>query len=1025
MKTQKDFTTRITYRLTSMAPFISFIIFCVIFTNNLFAETLPVRPPGTPNTRFEISTLAQLRWLSEGDGTSDTINTKRRKWHYVLTANIDATDTKYWNIADHDNDDKTPDVAMGFYPIGHYNSTPTRFQGSFDGQGHTISNLYIYRQTMSGDHAGLFGSVETDYFIRNVTVYNIDFTCKYGGALISRLHKGDISNCHTSGQLNASWGGIGGLIGNISYMVDNSSVLITDCSSSCNVTAISVNDNSTSTIGGLIGEATADGSSGEFISIMNCTATGEINGSKKISHVGGMFGTLRDSVYVENCTSTGDVYGAINVGGFAGYSAGGEVMQNCHALGKVTNNSDLTGNNRFGGFIGNLGSNTLINNCSATGSEVRAELSTLVGGFIGECSFGTNTIIKNSYTTCNVSGKSDIGGFIGYGGENTTIKNCYSTGNVQATMNYVGGFAGRSPKVTINCVAYGDVLGENSSYAGGFFGRGSGDKVENCFAYGEVEGLDNVGGFAGDCGTDTVNNCHAQQNMVVGGKYVGGFCGTLSGSFMVSNCTAEASTVGTGDYVGGFVGGNGSNILNSWASGSASTPGNYVGGFIGGQENGTSTQCYATGNASGNNNVGGFAGKGNKMEQCFATGSAIGNNYIAGFAGYGSIYTDDCFASGAVICNGNYGSGFGNRGEITNSYTSSLISGSGENIAGLVGWISSSSSSSCYFDSAYNLNLQGTANGQNLNNHKGMLTEQFVYQTNFTNWDFSSTWQIGTIATIDMYPRPYHQWYFNRNAEAIPFTSLQIKNQMSVTETGHNQNSIQIIMPFNYDITSLALEFELQEGTVLVINDSVQISGVTLNDFSRPVICYFITVANKSADSRQEDSANEAQMWMIEVENDKYQITFNYTGEGQVLGDTLQYIQKDSTTTEVLAIPASGYMFSEWVDQSGNSFSNDNLLVVSNIIGNGDYTALFELKTSTHNLELGSFRSYPLPCYNTLKVEFAKQYVGKLEIYSVSGAKVKEVNIKNTQSETIDVSGLQQGMYIIRTNNDCIKIIKQ
>lgn len=1020
MKKYNVFQFRFIYTLTTMATYFAIAAFCIFFTGNTQAQTQSteskanlrgIAGAGTLANPFQIGTLAALRLVSEDSEFWDE--------HLVLIADIDASDTENWNVDDHDNDPSTPDVAMGFEPIGYFHSEPTRFIGSFDGQGYTISNLYIFRQLSSGDHAGLFGSVHTDYFIRNVTVSNINFTCKYGGALMSRLHKGDVSNCHSSGQLNGSWGGIGGLIGAISYMENDNSILITDCSSSCNITTISVNNSNTNYVGGLIGEASAYEDSGEFISIKDCTASGEINGHTKNSSVGGMFGILHEA-YIENCTASGDVYGANNVGGFTGYCHGGEVFINCHAQGKVTNNSDLTGSDRVGGFIATLGSNTLINFCSATGSEVRAELSKEVGGFIGQCQFGSNTVIKNSYATANVWGKSDVGGFIGYGGENTSIEDCYSTGNVQATNDNVGGFAGRSPKLTINCVAQGDVSSADGSTIGGFFGRGSGDKVENSYAYGEVVGVDNAGGFIGNCYTDTVNNCHAQQAMILGGKNVGGFCGTLSNLSDVSNCSAAASVVGTGDNIGGFAGTNGADIHNSWASGSASSAGNFVGGFIGYQgTNRTSTQCYALGNASGNNKVGGFAGQGNKMVQCFATGSATGNDYVTGFAGYSSIYADDCFASGAVKCNGNYGSGFNNNGTITNSYTSSQISGSGENVAGLVSGNGHSASSNCYFDSTYNSQLQGTANGWYLDQHVGLLTEQFAYQSNFTDWDFNSIWQIETIDAIDFYPRPYHQWYLN-STHIVPFVSIQIENQMSETETGFNQNSIQIIMPYGYDLSHLALEFELEAGMTLLIDNIVQVSGVTFNDFSQAVICYFVAEGDKPAASGGDD-----QMWMIEVQNDKYQVTFNHSGEGQVLGETLQYVQNNSSTTEVLAVPADGYKFSKWVDENGSNFSNDSLLLVDNILANASYTAQFEIQGSVQDYEQASFKCYPNPCLNTLTVQFAKQYDGILEILSITGAKLKEVNIENTSFQSIDVSDLQKGMYLIRVNNYCIKFLKQ
>jgi hypothetical protein len=1014
---------------TTFSLMVSIMLF---FVQTLFAETEPLRPPGLPQTQFEISTLAHLRWLSEGDGTADTVNTKRRQWHYVLTADIDASETKYWNMDDHDNDENTADVYMGFYPIGHFHSTPTRFQGSFDGKGHNISNLYIYHQKMSGDHVGLFGSVESNFFIKDLIVSNVDFTGKYGGALVSRLHKGDINNCHSSGTIKASWGGIGGLIGDISYIPKVSLVVVENCSSSCNIETFSVNNTNTSYVGGFIGNLHAYHKDKVFVSIRNCKSSGTISGHNRSTSIGGFAGKMSDSLYVENCTSAGDVSGAADVGGFVGVSGGVMVtIKNCHVTGEVTAISDISNKFRIGGFIGNLGSWTTIDNCSTIAEKVLvSEEHESVGGFVGAFSGTPNclTTIKNSFTLCNVNGESSIGGFIGHGAGQAysvlRIQDCYSKGNVSAIKNRNGGFAGYSPEFVSNCIAYGKVTSTNGYDIGGFVGRGSGTKLENCYAYGNVTGGNKTGGFAGSCSIDTILNCHANQEEVIGQESVGGFCGDLSNLSFTKFCSATAHISATGDNVGGFVGITTANILNSVAIGNSYTKGNYCGGFIGRQTGGTTTQCYATGNAAGIKGVGGFAGEGNQMKECFSTGNSSGVDYIGAFSGYDYNYIDDCFGSGYVNCSGDKAGGvLGDRGIITNSYSSSKIQGAGERIGGIVGSSSMSSSKSCYFDKNYNENLQGTGDGKYLEEHIGLSTEQFANQSNFKGWDFSSIWQIATIAQIDIYPRPYHQWYLNNN-ESVPYTSLQIKNQISYTETGFNQNSIQIIMPFNYDITSLALDFELPEGMVLVINDSVQISGVTLNDFSQPVICYFISAGTKSAVSGLAE-IDEAEMWVIEVENKKYQVAFNNTTGGKILGDTLQYIVKDSSTTEVLATPASGYRFSEWLDESGNSFSKDSVLFIDNINKNAEYTALFEVATGLNNFKQRSFDCFPLPCYNELTVQFSKEYTGSIQILNISGSKIKEINIEYAKTETIDISKLQQGVYIIKANNNCMKIIKK
>ena len=75
---------------------------------------------------YLISTLPDLEGLSTAQGY----------WasgvHLKLTDDIDASDTANWNVGDHDNDNDgtTPEVPMGFSPIGN---ASVGFAATFDG----------------------------------------------------------------------------------------------------------------------------------------------------------------------------------------------------------------------------------------------------------------------------------------------------------------------------------------------------------------------------------------------------------------------------------------------------------------------------------------------------------------------------------------------------------------------------------------------------------------------------------------------------------------------------------------------------------------------------------------------------------------------------------------------------------------------------------------------------------------------------------------------------------------------------
>lgn len=88
-------------------------------------------------------------------------------------------------------------------PIGDVAAYPSHsLQGTFDGNGHSISNLTIDDQTVNWGCAGLFGSVSNGSII-NLTVKNVDIKSHHYAAGIV-AYKGDdtnvsITNCHVNG----------------------------------------------------------------------------------------------------------------------------------------------------------------------------------------------------------------------------------------------------------------------------------------------------------------------------------------------------------------------------------------------------------------------------------------------------------------------------------------------------------------------------------------------------------------------------------------------------------------------------------------------------------------------------------------------------------------------------------------------------------------------------------------------------------------------------------------------------------
>ncbi len=359
---------------------------------------------------------------SNNDGTLQGIN-GNLTGNYVLGSEINASDTSTWNS------------GKGFDPLG---DTSTQFAGSFDGLGHTISNLTINRP--NEDFLGLFGRTN-GATIKNIGVTNISITGEdYIGGLLGYNNNSTIENSYVSGTVSGEGNSIGGLLGYNNSVISNSYASGT----------VEGNDN----VGGLVG----NNSNGI---ITNAYATGAVNGA---SSVGGLVG-YNSSGTITNAYATGAVNGTSGfVAGLIGYNYYGTIT-NSYATGAVS------GDTYVGGLVGYTFFRT-ITNSYATGA---VSGDTNVGGLVGYTFWGT---ITNSYATGAVSGETNVGGLVAYNNQGT-ITNSYATGAVSGDT-YVGGLVGNNHYngTIANAYATGTVSG--STNVGGLVGSNIGT-ITNSF----------------------------------------------------------------------------------------------------------------------------------------------------------------------------------------------------------------------------------------------------------------------------------------------------------------------------------------------------------------------------------------------------------------------------------------------------------------------------------------------------------------------------------------------------------------
>lgn len=237
----------------------------------------------------------------------------------------------------------TNDIELAGFewtPIG-MNSWGKKFAGSFDGQDHKISNLFInYIGTNTQiPYKGLFGYVEGSSskhaVIQNLTVQgnmvltsNKNVSNAYSGGVIGRADYADITNVHsdvnvTVNRVGGNWDNLGGLVG-----YANNSTTIKDCSNSGDVTGYRY-------AGGIAGNLSGNSS------IINCTNSGNVTCAG--SGAAGMAANVGNGCAITGCVNSGTIKSTgANVGGIAGDVAKAEIS-NCYNSGKIDCSQSTSG----------------------------------------------------------------------------------------------------------------------------------------------------------------------------------------------------------------------------------------------------------------------------------------------------------------------------------------------------------------------------------------------------------------------------------------------------------------------------------------------------------------------------------------------------------------------------------------------------------------------------------------------------------------------------------------------------------
>jgi hypothetical protein len=430
---------------------ITFVLFVLMFITLNYAQiaVVPVGS-GTIGNPYQIADLENLYWITAPDSIVP-VPDQAARWssHYIQIADIDASSTQNW----------FPDGTGGYFgwlPI-------VQFSGNYDGDGKTISNLYMNRPIYGASGFGLFGITTQASVLSNIVMIDIDITCN-------------------GGQQSQ----IGGLVGFCFGTVDN-------CSVSGNIAG-------TDRTGGLVGELYYNGI------ISGSYSEGTVSGSS----IGGLVGLNRGTIL--DSYSSSDLYGGGQCGGLVQYNEG--TIDGCHATGAVTTNAVSS---MGGGLVAsNYG---IVSNSHATGAVTAANSGTdSAGGLVGQ----NSNLISNSYASGNVTSCTAVGGLVANNsGYAAIIENSYSTGYVVNNYSWwtmtSGGLVGVNTGEIHNSYTRSNIFRNHeygTSYIAGFVGRNNQGIVENSYSTGWVSYLNAANptdkGFAG--GVDTGGNYSMSGN---------------------------------------------------------------------------------------------------------------------------------------------------------------------------------------------------------------------------------------------------------------------------------------------------------------------------------------------------------------------------------------------------------------------------------------------------------------------------------------------------------------------------------
>ena len=274
-----------------------------------WAQTKPSSGNGEVDSPYIITTAEELKWFR------DEVNRGRNNICAKISDEVDVIDM---STVCHVEDKSQNLEEVSWEPIG--NTSNNSYEGTFDGNYKTITNLYI---NANQEYSGLFGYTFIST-IKNLTFVNANVTNtnSFTGILVGYGYGGTYQNIMTSTSCEVNGGdGTGGIAGKLAGNAYN-------C---VNYATVQGKEQ----VGGLF--SSYDSST----SITACANYGKVTASSQ--WVGGLVGYFGSGT-IQDCANYGDVKGTERVAGMAGYVYEGKI-QNVFSYGNVsaTNSTQYIG----------------------------------------------------------------------------------------------------------------------------------------------------------------------------------------------------------------------------------------------------------------------------------------------------------------------------------------------------------------------------------------------------------------------------------------------------------------------------------------------------------------------------------------------------------------------------------------------------------------------------------------------------------------------------------------------------------